>query len=94
VRPPQGSASVSGTLHLQVEDVVKELNPIVRGWGAYFKRPGTGRQMAQIDHYVKLRLVLFVRKKQHLWETPWRLCRDASWPRRIKLYQLSAPISA
>ena len=41
-------------LHLQVEDIVKELNPIVRGWGVYFKRPGTGRPMTQIDQYVKL----------------------------------------
>ena len=57
-------------LHLQVEDIVKELNPVVRGWGVYFKRPGTGRQMAQIDQYVKFRLALFVRKKLHLWEIP------------------------
>ncbi len=81
-------------LHLQVEDIVKELNPVVRGWGVYFKRPGTGRQMAQIDQYVKFRLALFVRKKLHLWETPWKLCRDPSWPKRIGLYQLSAATSA
>ena len=52
-------------LHLPVEDIVKELNPIVRGWGAYFRRPGASRQLAQIDRYVVRRLELFVRKKHY-----------------------------
>lgn len=51
-------------LHLPVEEIVAELNPLLRGWGAYFRRPGNGRQMSQIDHYVRLRVALFVSKKR------------------------------
>lgn len=81
-------------LHMSVEDIVKELNPVVRGWGAYFKGPGSARQMAQIDHYVRRRLALFVRKKHKLQRTPWALCRDLEWQQRIGLYRLSVAISA
>jgi len=80
-------------LHWPVEDIVKELNPIVRGWGAYFKRVGTSRQMAQIDRYVVTRLELFVRKK-HNWATAWVTCGDPAWQRKVGLHRLSAAVSA
>lgn len=82
-------------LHLPVEDIVKELNPILRGWGAYFRRFGNGGQMAQIDHYVRLRIALFASKKrQRRGVSPWQLCRDPSWWQVLGLYQLSGAISA
>jgi HTH-type transcriptional regulator/antitoxin HipB len=39
----------------------------------FVQRPGSARQMAQIDHYVRRRLALFVRKKHKLQRTPWAL---------------------
>ena len=80
-------------LHRPVEDIVKELNPIVRGWGAYFKRVGTSRQMAQIDRYVVARLELFVRKKHH-WARAWVTCGDPAWQRKVGLHRLSGVVSA
>ena len=80
-------------LHLPVEDIVKELNPIVRGWGAYFRRPGASRQLAQIDRYVVRRLELFVRKKHH-WARAWETCAAPAWQRSVGLYRLSGTNSA
>ena len=82
-------------LHLPVEEIVAELNPILRGWGAYFRRPGNGRQMSQIDHYVRLRVALFASKKRRRrGVSPWQLCRDPRWWQDLGLYELSAGISA
>jgi RNA-directed DNA polymerase len=50
-------------LQLSLEDIIGELNPILRGWGNYFRAPGTSRWMARIDYYVSWRLALFMRKK-------------------------------
>jgi RNA-directed DNA polymerase len=77
-------------LHLPVEEIVAELNPILRGWGAYFRRPGNGRQMSQIDHYVRLRVALFVSKKRRRrGVSPWQVCRDPRWWQGLGLYRLS-----
>jgi group II intron reverse transcriptase/maturase len=82
-------------LRLPVEEIVKELNPILRGWGAYFRRFGNGDQMAQIDRYVRLRLALFVSKKRRRRGiTPWQVCRDKAWWGGLGLYELSAPLAA
>lgn len=82
-------------LGLPVEEIVKELNPIVRGWGAYFRRFGNGDQMTQIDRYVGLRLAMFVcKKRRHRGVSPWQLLRDTRWWKRLGVYRLSAPIVA
>jgi RNA-directed DNA polymerase len=67
-------------LQLPVEEIVAELNPILPGWGAYFRRAGSARQMSQIDHYVRLRVALLASKKRRRrGVSPWQLCRDAHW---------------
>ncbi len=77
-------------LHLPVEEIVTELNPILRGWGAYFRRAGNARQMSQIDHYVRLRVALFASKKRRRRGiSPWQLCRDPGWWQGLGLYRLS-----
>lgn len=77
-------------LHLPVEEIVTELNPILRGWGAYFRRAGNARQMSQIDHYVRLRVALFASKKRRRRGiSPWQLCRDQHWWQGLGLYRLS-----
>ena len=82
-------------LSLSVEEIVKELNPIIRGWGVYFRRTGNARQMSQIDRYARLRVALFASKKRRRRGiTPWQLCRDTTWWQGLGLYQLSGGISA
>jgi RNA-directed DNA polymerase len=50
-------------LRLPVEQIVRELNRFLRGWGGYFRYGNSGRQLAQITHYALHRLTLFVAKR-------------------------------
>jgi group II intron reverse transcriptase/maturase len=78
-----------------VEEIVNELNPILRGWSAYFRRFGNGGHLAQIDRYVRLRLALFVSKKRRRRGiSPWQVCRDKAWWVGLGLYQMSVPLAA
>jgi group II intron reverse transcriptase/maturase len=78
-----------------VEEIVNELNPILRGWSAYFRRFGNGGHLAQIDRYVRLRLALFVSKKRRRRGiSPWQVCRDKAWWVGLGLYQMSVPSAA
>jgi RNA-directed DNA polymerase len=51
-------------LPLPIEEVVKRLNPVLRGWGNYFRRGNSARKFSQIDLYVHERLALFDSKKR------------------------------
>jgi len=46
-----------------VGPIVKELNQVVRGWGAYFRVGNAARKFQQVDDYVRERLALFLSKK-------------------------------
>ncbi|MGH9115130.1 MAG: group II intron reverse transcriptase/maturase [Acidimicrobiales bacterium] len=79
--------------HRSIEDIVAEVNPILRGWTAYFRMPGTARQMAQIDQYVIRRLALF-QKKKHGWRAlGWRHYTPA-WQRAVGLSTCAGTPSA
>jgi group II intron reverse transcriptase/maturase len=46
--------------HLPLEYVVRDLNAVLRGWGAYFRYGNSTRKFAVIDSYVHERLALLV----------------------------------
>jgi RNA-directed DNA polymerase len=77
-------------LRLSLEDIIGELNPILKGWGAYFRAPGTSRWMARIDQYVNWRLALFLRKKHQHGNTRWGLHRLSQERQLAGLYRLSS----
>ena len=45
-----------GRCHADIRDVVNDLNPILRGWGEYFRTGNAARSFNQIDGYVIERL--------------------------------------
>lgn len=51
------------TLPWSLENVVKKLNPILRGWMNYFRFGNSAKKFAQIDEYVRERLALWWSKK-------------------------------
>lgn len=48
-----------------LEDVVKRLNPLLRGWMNYFRFGTSAKKFSQIDSYVHERLALWWSKKHH-----------------------------
>jgi group II intron reverse transcriptase/maturase len=45
-----------GRCHADLREVIKDLNPILRGWGAYFATGNAARSFNQIDSFVYERL--------------------------------------
>ena len=47
----------------ELHDVVADLNPVLRGWGAYFRYGNSSRTFAAIDEYVYWRMTKLARVK-------------------------------
>jgi RNA-directed DNA polymerase len=45
-----------------IREVIEELNPISRGWGAYFRTGNASRHFGMIDRYVRHCLIRLLRR--------------------------------
>lgn len=61
-----------------IRDVIGEVNPVVRGWGAYFRTGNAAIKFQQLDEYVYERLVLLMQGRH---KCPKRLRWHPKWPR-------------
>jgi RNA-directed DNA polymerase len=48
---------------VDLRDVIAQINPILRGWGNYFRTGNAAWKFIQIDHYVQHRLWRLMRKR-------------------------------
>jgi RNA-directed DNA polymerase len=48
---------------IPMEDVVRDMNPVIRGWRNYFKVGNSTMKFQQLDYYVITRLLRFARKR-------------------------------
>jgi len=64
--------------HADVRDVIADLNPVLRGWGNYFRTGNAARRFLQLDSYVwrRLRALRIKRKGRNL-----RPAEAAGWSR-------------
>jgi group II intron reverse transcriptase/maturase len=60
-----------------IRDVIKVLNPVLRGWGNYFRTGNASWKFQQVDRYVNQRLVRLLRHAQGWRRRPFSL-RDWS----------------
>jgi len=42
--------------HADIRDVIADINPVIRGWGNYFKTGNAAKRFNQLDTYVWHRL--------------------------------------
>jgi RNA-directed DNA polymerase len=75
-----------------VQPIVAELNPVLRGWGAYFRVGNASRQFAQIDSYVHERLALFLSKKTGRSGRRWQV-HTVAFFRALGVYHLSGTVA-
>jgi RNA-directed DNA polymerase len=75
-----------------LERLIGELNPVLRGWGAYFRVGNSGPQFAQIDSYVCERLALFLSKKARRSGRRWGEQYTWTFFRRLGIYQLTGTV--
>jgi len=54
--------------HADIRDVISSINPVIRGWGNYFRTGNAATCFTNVDDYVVRRLhrLLYERKKRHL----------------------------
>ena len=72
--------------------LVTELNPVLRGWGNYFKWGNSTRKFSQIDSYVQARLALFDSKKRQKRGRRWGTVHTAAWYGGLGVFSLSGTI--
>ena len=56
--------------------IIAQLNPVLRGWGNYFRTGNADRKFNQVDHYVRYRLCSWLRRRGG---QRTRFCLD-KWP--------------
>jgi RNA-directed DNA polymerase len=60
-----------------IRDVIRDLNPVLRGWGNYFRTGNASLRFQQIDLYTRRRLVRLMAKRGGVRRRPFRL---REWP--------------
>jgi group II intron reverse transcriptase/maturase len=77
---PRAMASIRGKIRertdrryarLPLEQVVADLNPVLRGWGTYFRYGNSAAKFSQIDGYVNERLAILASAKHGLTGRNW-----------------------
>lgn len=99
------SARAMGSIRAKVRDrtarryasselrwVVQDLNPVLRGWGAYFRYGNSSKQFVAIDSYVKQRLARLASIKHGLSGRNWVTRFNYQWASQLGIYQLSGTV--
>jgi RNA-directed DNA polymerase len=79
-------------LKLPIGQLVDELNPVLKGWGNYFRRGNSREKFNQIDSYVRERLALFDSKKRGQTGRRWGQVHDGAWQAKLGVFRLSGTI--
>lgn len=85
-RTPRGDAG------LPLEVVVENLNPVLRGWGAYFRWGNSSRKFAALDGYVNQRLAMLASVKHGLRGWNWTTRFNHGWATSLGVYRLSGTV--
>ena len=73
--------------------VVQDLNPVLRGWGAYFRFGNSTRKFSAIDSYVHQRLAKLASVKHGLPGRNWANLFDYEWLGDLGIYRLTGTVS-
>jgi group II intron reverse transcriptase/maturase len=75
-----------------IDIIVKELNPVLRGWCNYFRWGNSSRHFDRIDRHVRERLALFDSKKRRKHGRRWGQIHTTAWFARLGIFTLSGRI--
>jgi RNA-directed DNA polymerase len=77
---------------LPLDVVVERLNPVLRGWGAFFRFGNSSRKFAAVDCYVNQRLAQLASVKHGLRGWNWRTRFTHGWANSLGIYRLSGTV--
>jgi group II intron reverse transcriptase/maturase len=72
--------------------VVEDLNPVLRGWGAYFRQGNSSAKFGAIDHYVHERMARLASRKHGLHGTNWSDRFTWDWLGNLGIYRLTGTV--
>lgn len=75
-----------------VKAIVAQLNPVLRGWGAYFRVGNASQQFRHVDEYVRERLALFLSKKTGRRGRRWQR-HTLAYFRALGVYELAGTVT-
>ncbi len=78
--------------HRPLAAVVEDLNPVLRGWGAYFRYGNSSQKFAALDSYVNQRLAQLASVKHGLKGWNWTTRFDHGWATSLGTYRLQGTV--
>jgi group II intron reverse transcriptase/maturase len=72
--------------------VVEQLNPVLRGWGAYFGQGNSSAKFGAIDHYVHERVAVLASRKYGLSGFNWADRFTWDWLGNLGIYRLTGTV--
>jgi RNA-directed DNA polymerase len=88
VRAATGPSRVGADLRVVVED----LNPVLRGWGAYFRQGNSSAKFGAIDAYVHERMARLASRKYGLRGFNWSDRFTGEWLGNLGIYRLTGTV--
>jgi group II intron reverse transcriptase/maturase len=98
---PQAMASIRGRIRertdrryagLPLDAVVDNLNPVLRGWGNYFRWGNSAEKFDAVDHYVNQRLAMLASAKHGLRGWNWAARFDHGWVTSLGVHRFSGTV--
>jgi group II intron reverse transcriptase/maturase len=78
---------------LEVRTVAEQLNPVLRGWGNYYRWGNSNRKFQQVDSYVHERLAMLASIKYKMpRRRNWASRFDVTWLHRQGVYRLTGTV--
>jgi len=77
---------------IPLSTVVERINPVLRGWGNYFRHGNSAKKFAQIDSYVHERLAILACNKHQLSGRQWLDRYNGVWLKRLGVHALHGKI--
>ncbi len=75
-----------------LDEVVADLNPVLRGWGNYFRQGNSNRKFQAVDSYVHLRMARLASTKHGLHGRNWDTRFTYGWLSDLGIYHLTGTV--
>ncbi|MDQ6782837.1 MAG: group II intron reverse transcriptase/maturase [Actinomycetota bacterium] len=73
-------------------EVVDDLNPVLRGWGNYFRNGNSSQKLSVVDSYVHERMARLASTKYGLHGLNWTTRFTYGWMTNVGIYRLSGKV--
>ena len=93
IRSKVRSLTTHNYASLPMEAVADRLNPVLRGWGAYFRHGNSAEKFAAVDSYVNQRLAQLASHKHGLRGWNWTTRFTYQWANHLGIYRLVGTVA-